>query len=236
MNSHQNPRTVGLTLNFMPSKLRKMRSEDEHNDSIETSSYRQLRILSAIEADPEITQRQLSRRLGIALGLTNLLMRNLAQKGYVRATQANWRRWLYALTPAGFSHKIQLTATYVHRVLHHYQNVRQTLREQLEPLDLHSESRIAIIGTAEFAELVYLGLKELGIEEIDIFGPNKTYGHKFLGIPVQDVATLQPDQYDQIVVADLSGADNARDQIPNNGAAADKLVTFFTDERTEEGV
>ena len=59
----------------------------------------ELRLLSQVEDSPEVTQRELSQRVGIALGLTNVLLRNLVQKGYIRATQANWKRWIYTLTP-----------------------------------------------------------------------------------------------------------------------------------------
>ena len=145
-----------------------MRSHNEHQGTMEESTYRELRLLLEVEDKPDATQRELSQRVGIALGLTNVMLRNLAQKGYLRSTQANWKRWLYALTPEGFSHKIRLTVAYIHRVLDHYQNVRQTLREQLEPLALNAESRVAIYGTGEFAELVYLGLRDLGIEEIAV--------------------------------------------------------------------
>ena len=206
-----------------------MRSKHEHNESIEPSNHRELQILSEIEADPEINQRQLSLRLGIALGLTNVLVRNLAQKGYVRATKANWRRWIYALTPEGFSHKMRLTVAYVNRVLHHYQKVRQTLREQLEPLALHSESRIAICGTGELAELVYIGLKELEIEEIEIFGPTKAAGQKFLGLPVQDIVELRPEDYDKVVIAELGVVEPTGCQTPLSGSDADRFITFFAD-------
>lgn len=211
-----------------------MRSKHEHNKSIESSDYRELQILSEIEADPEINQRQLSLRAGIALGLTNVLLRNLAQKGYVRATKANWRRWIYALTPDGFSHKMHLTVAYVNRVLHHYKKVRQTLREQLEPLALHSESRIAICGIGELAELIYLGLKELEIEEIVIFGPAKTAGQRFLGLPIQDIVELRPEDYEKVVIAESGVFKPTGRQTPFNGPDVDRFITFFADGKVRE--
>ena len=201
-----------------------MRSRDELKDPLPPSSYRELQLLSEIETNPEVTQRQLSRRMGIALGLTNVLLRNLAQKGYVRATQAGWKRWIYALTPEGFSQKIRLTVDYIHRVLHHYQSVRQTLREQMEPLSLNEESRVAIYGTGEFAELVYLGLKEFGITEIDIYEPGSPSGRTFLGMPVRGAAKLDPKEYDRVMVALLEGLGADPE---NLGVSPEKLVTFF---------
>ena len=210
-----------------------MRSGDEHHGPIEESTYRELRLLSEVESKPSATQRELSQQVGIALGLTNVMLRNLAQKGYLRATRAHWKRWLYALTPEGFSHKIRLTVSYIHRVLDHYQNVRQTLREQLEPLALNAESRVAICGTSEFAELVFLGLKDIGIEEIDVFGTKDAPG-RFLGMPVHSLATLQPEQYDRVVVALLRDWEAPFKEIQARGVAPKDLVTFFVDGRARE--
>ena len=146
-----------------------MRSQNEHSPSNDRSSNRELRLLSEVDRTPEANQRDLSQRVGIALGVTNVLLKSLAQKGYVRITHAGWKRWLYALTPEGFTRKIQLTVGFVRRTLDDYQQVRQTLREELRPFALNEESRVAMCGTGSFAELVYMALKETGIEEIDCF-------------------------------------------------------------------
>ena len=90
-----------------------MRSKHEQQEPNESGSYKELQILTELEDAGDITQRQLSQRVGIALGLTNSLLRNLVKKGYIRGTQANWKRWAYALTPEGFTHKISLTVAYI---------------------------------------------------------------------------------------------------------------------------
>jgi len=204
-----------------------MSSRSEHEQIVEKSEYRDLQLLSEIFESPEATQRELSLKAGIALGLTNVLLRNLSQKGYLRITKSGWRRWIYNLTPKGISHKIKLTAAYIHRVLDHYQAVRQTLREELEPLALNAESRVAIYGIGEFAELVYLGLKELGIEEIDAYINNAVNGSRFLGMPVQDIKTIQPEWYDQIVIAVIGDLKAPLAEIQERGASLQQVVTFF---------
>ena len=192
-------------------------------------------MLSEVEENPQVTQRQLSQRAGIALGLTNVMLRNLVQKGYVRATQAGWKRWLYNLTPEGFSHKLRLTLGYVHRVLDHYKTVRHTLREQLAPLSLNAESRVAIYGTGEFAELVYLGLRDLGIEEIEIFDQNHANGARFLAMPVGDLASLEPERYDGVVLAILGDAEKNLTKLTEHGVDRAKLVAFFLDGKGRMG-
>ena len=197
-------------------------------------SDRELRLLSEVDRNPQITQRDLSRRVGIALGLTNLLLQTMVAKGYVKMTRAGWKRWLYNLTPAGFTRRVNLTMAYVHRFLDHYQQVRQALREELGMMGLHEESRIAIYGTGEFAELVYLALRENDIEELDVFGPPGPSPAKFLGIRVQDIQTLRPEAYDRVIVAHLNGAGSISQELEDMGIGPDKLVSFFAGHEAQE--
>ena len=204
-----------------------MRSSHEHDSGHDPANLKELRLLTEVEDAPDITQRELSLKLGIALGLTNTLVRNLTQKGYLRIAQASWKRRLYTLTPEGFSHKVRLIRGYITRFVDDYQNVRQTLRDQLHPFELHAESRLAIYGTGEFAELVYIGLREIGIEEIDVFDSSETKTSKFLGIPVQEVTRINSEQYDWVVVANLAGQESIRSRLQELGIEEDKLITFF---------
>ncbi len=205
-----------------------MSSRNEQSNLTETNSERELRLLNEVQQRPDATQRQLSVKLGIALGMTNLLLHNLAEKGYVRITNAGWRRWIYALTPEGISRKIHLTLDYVHRFLEHYSRVRQTLREELALESLNAESRIAIYGKGEFAELVYLGLKELGIEEMEVFVSNAEQGDKFLGMQVQDASNLDPEHFDRVVIATPGRAETEYQNMLDQGVGREKLVLFFT--------
>lgn len=210
-----------------------MRSLHEQEPSPDEFYDRELLILAEVENEPELTQRVLATKIGIALGLTNFLLRNLAQRGYIRVSHAGWKRRLYALTPEGISRKLQLTASYIRRVLSHYQSVRQTLREELEPLALNEESCVALYGPNEFAELVYLGLKEMRIEEIDIYSPDCKPQMRFLGMPVRDSTLLRPGNYDKVVVAILGDYETTRKTLRKQGFSDDELVTFFSNGKVD---
>lgn len=205
-----------------------MRSQHEHSDPAEQSMYRELRLLSEVYTGPDLSQRRLSRRLGIALGLTNMLLKNLAEKGYVRITQAGWKRWLYTLTPKGLSRKIRLTLAYVHRFLDHYRAVRQTLREELALLSLNAESRIALLGTGELAELVYICIRELGIEEVDIYSHTHEPDRRFLGHQIMHIDTIKSDGYDRVLIADLSVKHSAEMEVLTAVVPSEKLVYLFS--------
>jgi len=206
-------------------------SKNEQQDSVEAGVYRDLQLLSEVEDNPNITQRQMSQRIGIALGLTNVLLRNLIQRGYIRVSNATWKRRLYSLTPEGLSHKMHLTVGYIRRVMHHYRTVRETLNAELSVLGIHAESRIAIYGTGEFAELVYLTLRELGIEEIEVFNSDDSSCDRFLGMPVLPIASLDPDQFDGVIVGQLPANTAALEVLSSLDVPPNRLITFFDSPR-----
>ncbi|MBL76626.1 MAG: hypothetical protein CL763_06865 [Chloroflexi bacterium] len=211
-----------------------MRSVHEQNDSFDNVSEREMLALEQIEANPEITQRQLSKSIGIALGLTNVLIKNLAQKGYIKASQAGWKRWLYNLTPEGISHKINLTHKYIIRTISNYNVIKESIRTDLTLTSLHLESRIAIIGSGDFAELVYLALKNHGIEDIQTFALNPEQGQTFLGMPVNKITKTILRDFDKIFFAEMGSIENAFN-ILNSTVPSKKIVAFTLDGKPVEG-
>lgn len=228
-------RLNGLTVILPLPKLYAMRSDNEQQSPLENPSYREFQLLSEVDHEPDVTQRQLSSRMGMALGLTNVLLRNLIQNGYVKVSQASWKRRLYTLTPDGFGHRLRLMVNYVHQVLDHYQRVRQTLRDQLEPLALNKESSIAIYGVGQFAELVYLGLREQGIEEIEVFAEDPSPGDMFLGLPVRNALEINAIGYDRVVLATLNSSEESWKCLTKRGVPSDKLVAFFSNGKVSGG-
>ena len=176
-----------------------MRSENEHTNKIEDVSYKELRLLEEIEQDPELSQRQLSRRMGVALGVGNLLLKNLAKKRYIKVTHLSWKRWIYVITTKGMTRKVNLTLSYIESFLGHYRRVKKILKENFNSLTLNKESKVAIVGTGELAELAYLALLDIGVDEINMFG-NENDKHIFLGMKVVSIQDIEVNDYSKIVV------------------------------------
>ena len=65
-----------------------MSSRNEHKDLSDINTERELGLLNEVQQQPDATQRQLSVKLGIALGMTNLLLHSLAEKGYIATSRS----------------------------------------------------------------------------------------------------------------------------------------------------
>ena len=196
---------------------------------MERHCERDLEILTAIGEGAPLTQRALARRLGVALGLTNLYLKRLTKKGYIKIVDfprkpAARARLRYLLTPRGIAEKSRLTYEYVSYSLGLYRRTRATLRETLgQHLD-SGVKRVAIYGVGEAAELAYVTLRELGVEPVAIVGPQ---GHaRFLGLPVVALDEVAEDRLDAVVVATLDRPEPWIAELVRRGFLREKLVTL----------
>ncbi|SPP65643.1 winged helix-turn-helix transcriptional regulator [Nitrospira lenta] len=184
---------------------------------------RDLILLTELERDGAITQRSLAIKLGVALGLTNLYVKRLARKGYVKVTTIPSHRIRYLLTPQGFAEKSRLTYLYMQYSLSHYRDMRARLRDVLSRVTVVGGRRIVIFGTSEFAEMAYLSLREMDLELVGFVSDGTV--ETFLSYPVSHPRVLQEWAFDAVVLADL---DRSRElgemlvqyQVPNGKVLA----------------
>jgi len=86
-----------------------------------------LRILDEVAKGKSITQRDLSAKLGIALGMTNNYLKRLAHLGYIQIVEGKKRGFHYILTPLGIAKKSVLTYRYIKRSYQIYSGAREKL-------------------------------------------------------------------------------------------------------------
>ena len=88
-------------------------------------------MLRALEANPELSQRQLAAELGVSLGGVNYALKALVERGFVKAD--NFRKsgsrvaYLYVLTPQGFAEKASLATAFLGQKLEEYEMLRQEI-------------------------------------------------------------------------------------------------------------
>jgi EPS-associated MarR family transcriptional regulator len=86
------------------------------------------KLMRLLEANPEMSQREVARELGISLGKANYCLRALVSKGWIKASNFknshNKAAYLYLLTPQGIEQKAQLTAEFLAIKLREYERLR----------------------------------------------------------------------------------------------------------------
>ena len=169
---------------------------------IDEEARRNLHILDEVSRDKRISQRTLSERLGIALGCTNLCIKRLVKKGFIKVKEIPGRQYFYYLTPIGFAEKTALTFRYIKGSWRYYKEIRDQWRVCFQQLREDGVERVVLFGVGEMAELAYLSLKESKLHVVGIID-SQCAGSNFCGHKVNPVLALLDINYDRVVMASI---------------------------------
>ena len=91
------------------------------------------RLLKLLDANPELSQRQLAEALGVSVGKTNYCLRALLDKGLVKVRNfrdsSNKLAYAYYLTPKGAQAKVKATTQFLKVKVKEYQEIQQEIEE-----------------------------------------------------------------------------------------------------------
>jgi DNA-binding Lrp family transcriptional regulator len=189
---------------------------------MDLQGQRDLLLLSELDRDGRATQRTLATKLGVALGLTNLYLKRLARKGYIKITTIPRNRIRYLLTPQGFTEKSRLTYLYMQYSLSYYRDMRTRLKEMMSTFDASHGQRVVIYGTTELAELAYLSLRELNIECVGFI--DGSVRESFLSYPVSSPDKISRWQFDRVLITDLDHAAEYEEELVQSGVPREKVL------------
>ena len=105
----------------------------------EESHYR---VMKLVAANPEMSQRDIARELGVSLGKVNYCVRALIRKGWIKVANFknshNKAAYMYLLTPRGVEEKRRLTVKFLRVKTREYQILKaelETIRREADGPD-----------------------------------------------------------------------------------------------------
>lgn len=105
------------------------------------TDLQRLELLKLLDDQPQLSQRDLARAMGVSLGKANYCVKALMEKGLVKL--GNFRRnpdkreYAYLLTPAGLEEKTRITLGFLKRKVAEY----EALEKEIEQLRGELNSR-----------------------------------------------------------------------------------------------
>ncbi len=91
------------------------------------------RLLKILEADPNMTQRQMAGEMDISLGKFNYCLKKLVKKGFVKierfTSSENKAAYMYILTPNGIEEKSRITVSFLKRKMQEFEAIKQQIEE-----------------------------------------------------------------------------------------------------------
>jgi len=183
---------------------------------------RTLQLLELIHRDGMLTQRELARKLNIALGLVNLSLKRLMHEELIKVKRLSARRFCYLLTPGGMAAKGRLSARYLTDSFAMYRNARKAFLRRLAAMRDAGRKRVVLYGTTEIAEAAFITLQELGLNLVAVAGGEG----EFLGRRVAKLSELDPAAVDGILFV---GVGEARERCRREMAEAGLPPEAFED-------
>lgn len=115
-------------------------ASEENNTLYEDIKFK---MLSVLHDNPEISQRELAKAVGISVGRTHYVLKALVEMGLVKLERSSAspdkRRYTYLLTHAGISRKTSTAKHFLARKIAEYETLRaeinslkQNMRSDLE--------------------------------------------------------------------------------------------------------
>ena len=91
------------------------------------------RVLRLLESNPELSQREVARILGVSLGKVNHCVKALIQKGWVKVSNFKNSRnklgYTYLLTRTGIEEKSELTVRFLQRKMREYEALQLEIQQ-----------------------------------------------------------------------------------------------------------
>jgi predicted transcriptional regulator len=172
-------------------------------NNFDNSGVRELEILEKIENDGHLTQRDLSREVGIALGLVNHLLRKMVKKGWIKIKNVDARRIKYLITPEGAREKSSLLYKRVESTIHFYLEAKRVIKEKVVQLKKDGVKSVSIYGINHVAEVLFIVLKELGLR-LDCVVDNNKKGKEWFGYKVINMDEFLKSNTSVLILASIN--------------------------------
>jgi DNA-binding MarR family transcriptional regulator len=188
---------------------------------------RELNLLQELERNPIVSQRELSHKFGIALGVTNACLKRMARRGWIRMMNQNHRKIGYFLTPMGFAEKANLTLHLISWTVQHYATLKDIIGKRLLQMQRKGAERIVFYGVSDEMEIALISLQGTNlrlvgiVEDEDKFNHRIIFGHELE--PVSRVKELNPDS---ILITSLTEIENKRETL---GKLVNTTTVFIYD-------
>ena len=126
---------------------------------------REFELINIVGAEIGANQRRLSRLMDLSLGMTNMLIRRLIAKGFIRIEQLNKRKVQYLLTPQGFAEKMRKSVNYTLKTINSIGLIKTRVQAIL--LDLHKDGTrdFFIVGKSDLSMLIEMVAKEVPLKD-----------------------------------------------------------------------
>lgn len=196
-----------------------------------TVLYKEYMILDMIEKNPNITQREMSKTIGIAVSMINDHIDGYENKGLIKRKKHSTKTVEYFVTKKGIERKKVLNIGYLNDSFKMYRFAKMDIENFLNSIISRGFSNILLYGAGEVAEILLqaiiidkeIPLKVLGLIDDDISKQN----HTIFSTKIIASSCINNIQHDGILISSYTNKDMIYKKLINLKYDEGKIINFF---------
>lgn len=132
------------------------------------------------ERERDISQRDLSRAIDLSLGMTNVLLKRLSQKGFILIHKMSSRNVNYVLTPEGMNELAKRTLRYLKRTMKTVVTYKEAVISIAREARDNGFTTIVLLGKSDIDFIIEYAAGNAGLPFIPVDSQSDIPGNSFV--------------------------------------------------------
>ena len=196
-----------------------------------TLLYKEFMILDLIEKDSNITQREISKTIGVAVSMVNQYIEDFVEKGLIKKKKHSTKTVEYFVTKKGMERRKLLNIWYLKSSHEVYLSAKDNIIKFLNQIINKGFKKILLYGAGEVAEIMLqvmnvdnsIPLEVLAVVDDDIKRQNEV----IVNLPIISKENINQYYHDGILVSSYKHHEVIRKNLVEINYPLDQILEFF---------
>jgi DNA-binding MarR family transcriptional regulator len=196
-----------------------------------TPLYKEFMILDLIEKNKDITQREISEFIGVAVSMINSYIDQYEQKGYIKRKYLSAKTVEYFVTKKGIERRKLLNIEYLKASQILYSSAKENIEQFLIQIEEKGFSNILLYGAGEVAEILLQSIvidknKSVNILAVIDDDENKL-GHSLVSTKIISLIEINDIKHDGILISSHTNKLTILNNLISVNYDETKIINFF---------
>ena len=188
-------------------------------------------ILDLIEKNANITQREISKTIGVAVSMINAYLDSFENKGLIKRKKHSTKTVEYFVTKNGSERIKVLNISYLSNSLKIYKSAKENIEIFINQINDKGFKKILLYGAGEVSEILLQSIlidKDKPIEVVGVIDDDcDKQGQNLLNTPILSLASIGTIRHDGILIASYTNKNQIMENLLNQGYDVNKILNFF---------
>ena len=196
-----------------------------------TLLYKEFMILDLIEKDAHVTQREISKAIGVAVSMVNQYIDNFEKKGLIKRKKHSTKTVEYFVTKKGIERKKVLNISYLSSSLKVYKSAKLNIVKFIDQVIEKGFKNILLYGAGEVAEILLQSIisdKDIPIKIIGIIDDDTDkQNHTLINTRIISIDDIKNIHHDGILISSYTNNDLILSKLRQFNYNNEKILQFF---------